>query len=130
MPFDTTDIDMDFVHTLADLAERNDSLDQSLYPLYDVKRGLRDADGKGVLVGLTRVGSVIGYDIVDGKKTPVPGRLIYRGYNVEDLIADAEGHDDFGFEQTVYLLLCGELPTSQQLSDFIAMMGSCRQLPA
>ena len=72
------------------IAIHNDPIDQSLYSKYDVKRGLRNANGTGVLVGLTRIGDVVGYDIKDGQKIAIPGRLVYRGYNVEDLIKDAE----------------------------------------
>jgi len=77
----------DFLQKLSFLAEQNDPIDQGLYQKYDVKRGLRYADGRGVLVGLTRVGDVVGYEMVNGKKTPIPGKLIYRGYNIEDLEA-------------------------------------------
>ncbi|HPX48075.1 MAG TPA: citrate/2-methylcitrate synthase, partial [Treponemataceae bacterium] len=114
---------------LARLAERNDFIDPELYTKYDVKRGLRDSDGKGVLVGLTRIGNVYGYDVVDGKPVAVPGKLIYRGYDVEDIISDIEQADQFGFEQVVYLLLFGELPNASQLAEFDAMLGLYRELP-
>ena len=103
-----------FLEKLTTLAEANDPIDQNLYQKYDVRRGLRYADGRGVLVGLTRVGDVVGYDVVDGQKIAIPGKLIYRGYDIEDLIKDAESTDQFGYEQTVYLLLFGELPTQSQ----------------
>ncbi len=119
----------DFLGKLSHLAELNDPIDPELYPKYDVKRGLRDADGKGVLVGLTKIGNVEGYEVVDGKKVAVPGKLIYRGYNIEDLIADAEKNDQFAYEQTVYLLLFGELPTRDQLEEFRYFLGQRRTLP-
>ena len=76
---------------LSNLAILNDPIDPSLYEKYDVKRGLRNSNGTGVLVGLTRIGDVVGYEISsNGEKIPVPGRLIYRGYDVVDLIKDAE----------------------------------------
>src|SRR5512138_3443482 len=92
------------IDALAKLAEKNDYIDPSLYSKFDVKRGLRDSDGKGVLVGLTRIGNVYGYDVVDGKPVAVPGKLIYRGYDVEDIIHDIEKSEQFGFEQCIYLL--------------------------
>lgn len=119
----------DFLQKLSFLAEQNDPIDQGLYQKYDVKRGLRYADGRGVLVGLTRVGDVVGYEMVNGKKTPIPGKLIYRGYNIEDLINDAEKQNEFAYEQTVYLLLFGELPTRKDLDDFRLFLGSKRTLP-
>jgi citrate synthase len=101
-----------------------------LYQRYDVLRGLRYPDGRGVLVGLTRVGDVVGYEMIDGQKVPIPGKLLYRGYNIEDIIKDAENHNQFGFEQTVYLLLFGELPTSEQLEHFTSLLGEMRNLPS
>lgn len=119
----------DFLQKLSFLAEQNDPIDQGLYQKYDVKRGLRYADGRGVLVGLTRVGDVVGYEMVNGKKTPIPGKLIYRGYNIEDLVSDVEKQNEFAYEQTVYLLLFGELPTRKDLDDFRLFLGSKRTLP-
>ena len=118
-----------FLENLTNLAKNNDPIDQNLYQKFDVRRGLRYADGRGVLVGLTRVGDVVGYDVVDGQKIAIPGKLIYRGYDIEDLIKDAESTDQFGYEQTVYLLLFGELPTQSQLNEFRDFLGSKRVLP-
>ncbi len=118
-----------FLKKLSLVAQNNDPIDSELYQKYDVKRGLRYADGRGVLVGLTRVGDVVGYDVVDGQKIAVPGKLIYRGYDIEDIISDAESHDQFGFEQTVYLLLFGELPSQDELDEFRSFLGSKRSLP-
>ena len=117
------------IENLAKLAETNDYIDPELYTKFDVKRGLRDADGKGVLVGLTRIGNVYGYDIVNGKPVAVPGKLIYRGYDVEDIIHDIESSEQFGFEQVIYLLLFGELPNASQLAEFDALLGEFRELP-
>ena len=89
----------------------NDPINPDLYKKFDVKRGLRNANGTGVLVGLTRIGDVVGYEIKDGEKIAIPGKLIYRGYNVEDLIQDAEQNKLFGYEQCAYLLLFGECST-------------------
>ncbi len=118
-----------FLKKLTLVAQNNDPIDSELYQKYDVKRGLRYADGRGVLVGLTRVGDVVGYDVVDGQKIAVPGKLIYRGYDIEDIINDVESHDQFGFEQTVYLLLFGELPSQDELDEFRSFLGSKRALP-
>ncbi|MGI5174329.1 citrate/2-methylcitrate synthase [Treponema sp. OMZ 840] len=115
---------------LAALSARNSPIDQDLYSRYDVKRGLRYADGRGVLVGLTRVGDVVGYEMIDGVKTAIPGKLIYRGYDIKDVVEDAERCDEFAFEQTIYLLLFGELPSRKDLDDFRILLGSKRQLPA
>jgi citrate synthase len=118
-----------FLKKLSILAENNDPINPDLYTKYDVKRGLRYANGTGVLVGLTRIGDVVGYDIVNGEKVPVPGRLVYRGYDVEDLVKDAEKTKQFGYEQCVYLLLFGELPTQDQLDEFTQFLGLRRTLP-
>lgn len=118
-----------FLKKLTLVAQNNDPIDSELYQKYDVKRGLRYADGRGVLVGLTRVGDVVGYDVADGKKIAVPGKLIYRGYDIEDIIKDVEEHDQFGYEQTVYLLLFGELPSQDELDEFRSFLGSKRSLP-
>ncbi|MDR0324351.1 MAG: citrate synthase, partial [Treponema sp.] len=100
-----------------------------LYTEYNVKRGLRNADGTGVLVGLTRVGDVYGYDVIDGKKVAVPGKLYYRGIDVEDIAAAAAKESRFCFEETVYLLLFGNLPNKNVLEDFTELLGSSRALP-
>ena len=117
------------VQKLSLKVELNDQINPNLYQEYDVKRGLRYSDGRGVLVGLSQVGDVVGYEVRDGKKIAVPGKLIYRGYDIEDLIRDTVSHDEFGFEQTAYLLLFGELPTVQQLQEFKTLLGSRRTLP-
>lgn len=112
------------------VAAFNDPINPDLYEKYDVKRGLRNANGTGVLVGLTKIGDVVGYEIQDGKKVAVPGRLFYRGYNIVDLIKDAQSRDDYCYEQCVYLLLFGELPNKTDLDNFRKYLGSVRALPA
>lgn len=119
-----------FIEKLSILAERNDPINPDLYQKYDVKRGLRNANGTGVLVGLTRIGDVVGYEVGANKeKIPVPGRLLYRGYDVVDLIRDAEANDDYCYEQCAYLLLFGELPNKAELAEFRAFIGESRTLP-
>ena len=104
-------------------------IDSELYTKFNVKRGLRNADGTGVLVGLTRVGEVNGYMISEGEKVAIPGKLIYRGIDVEDIAAASTQDGRFLFEETVYLLLFGKLPTKENLDKFIALLGSVRALP-
>ena len=118
------------IEKLSSRAVLNDPINPDLYEKYDVKRGLRNANGTGVLVGLTRIGDVVGYEIgASGEKIPVPGRLMYRGYDVVDLVKDAESHDDYCYEQCAYLLLMGELPTKDELQRFRDFLGSVRSLP-
>ncbi len=118
-----------FIGRLSVLAEHNDPIDPALYEKYDVKRGLRNANGTGVLVGLTSIGDVVGYDVKDGKKVAIPGKLLYRGYDVAELIKDAESHSQFGYEQAAYLLLFGELPSQDELDQFKRCLGELRTLP-
>ncbi len=109
--------------------ESVDAVDPALYDKYDVKRGLRNADGSGVLVGLTTISSVHGYNKVDGKVVPDEGDLIYRGYHIADLVHAPQMEDRFGYEEVAYLLMTGQLPTREQLNDFRARIDSRRQLP-
>ncbi|MDR0669147.1 MAG: citrate/2-methylcitrate synthase [Treponema sp.] len=107
----------------------NDYIDADLYNRFNVKRGLRNADGTGVLVGLTRIGDVHGYIIDEGEKIPQEGKLYYRGYDVEALVRHAVAEGRFCFEETVYLLLFGQLPDRKALDDFSDLLGNCRTLP-
>ncbi|MGN0268860.1 MAG: citrate/2-methylcitrate synthase [Lachnospiraceae bacterium] len=104
-------------------------IDPVLYSEYDVKRGLRDSTGKGVLTGLTEISDVTAYEMKNGHQVPAPGQLYFQGYNVEDLIEGAHGKR-FCFEEVTYLLLFGELPNSQQLNDFIELLSAERSLPS
>ena len=96
---------------------------------YGVKRGLRNDDGTGVIAGLTSVGAVIGYYIDDGEKIPTEGHLRYRGYDITDLVHNAEAEGRFGFEEVVYLLLFGNLPDKDTLTAFTRLIGNLRTLP-
>ena len=96
---------------------------------YGQKRGLRNDDGTGVIAGLTSVGAVIGYYIDDGEKIPTKGHLRYRGYDIEDLVQNAEKDGRFGFEEVVYLLLFGSLPDKDTLTSFTRLIGNLRTLP-
>jgi len=107
----------------------NDYIDGKLYDKYNVKRGLRNADGTGVLVGLTRIGDVHGYIVDEGEKVAIPGKLFYRGIDIEEIVAAADRDGRFCFEETVYLLLFGHLPNKNQLEDFNTLIGNNRALP-
>ena len=107
----------------------NNSIDKELYTKYEVKRGLRDLNGKGVLAGLTNVSDVCASKIVDGVSVPCEGNLYYRGYNIKDLVKGFLDAKRPGFEETSYLLLFGELPTEKELKDFREMIAERRTLP-
>ncbi len=104
-------------------------IDPALYERYDVKRGLRNSDGTGVIVGLTNISNVHGYVVSDGEKRPDEGLLRFRGYDIYDLLETGSPTRRFGFEEIVYLLLMGELPTQEQLDSFIEVIDSQRELP-
>jgi citrate synthase len=107
----------------------NDRINTELYGKYNVKRGLRNADGSGVLAGLTHVSEVHGYIINEEERTSVDGKLFYRGIDIEEIIAAAMAEKRFVFEEIVYLLLLGELPTRERLEGFTAFLGENRRLP-
>jgi citrate synthase len=108
----------------------NDYIDHDLYGKYNVKRGLRNEDGTGVLVGLTRIGDVHGYIMDEGEKIPQEGKLYYRGISVEKIVENATAEGRFSFEETIYLLMFGALPTADQLEAFCKLLGEKRMLPA
>ena len=110
-------------------AERMAVISPQEYAKYNCKRGLRNDDGTGVLVGLTEIGEVHGYIIDEGERTPAPGRLSYRGYDVADIVRGFQSEGRYGFEEVIYLLLFGSLPTSDELGDFRELIGELRYLP-
>ena len=118
-----------FIESLCGEFQKHNYIDPALYEHIDVKRGLRNADGTGVMAGITQIGSVQGYYIQDGERLPMEGRLIYRGIDVEELIQGFMAEGRFGFEETAYLLLFGTLPTRQRLQDFNAVLSELRPLP-
>ena len=127
-------IQPDFVkeEQLQELSESfrlHNQIPPDLYTRYRIKRGLRNSDGTGVLVGATHLGNVHGYILNEGEREPIEGRLTYRGYNIYDLIHGLEREDRFGFEEIGYLLMCGELPTRRQLEEFQHVIGLERALP-
>lgn len=118
--------------TKAELYEKfikNNTIDPTLYDKYNVKRGLRNADGTGVMAGITNICNVHGYIVNEGEKQAIDGELIYRGYNINDLVANVLAEERFGFEESVYLLLMGNLPTKQELEKFTEMLAENRELP-
>lgn len=109
--------------------EKCHSIDPCYYTTYDIKRGLRNADGTGVVVGVTNISNVHGYVVSEGDKVPDRGRLSYRGYSISDLVDHAVAGNRFGFEETAYLLMAGELPTAEQLKTFNDLIAVQRDLP-
>ena len=122
-------IDSVWLKARADDVRRVDAIDPALYQKYNVKRGLRNTDGTGVLVGLTTIGNVHGYVVSEGEKQAVPGQLFYRGVDVVDLVRACEREKRFGFEECAYLLLFGELPTAAQLAEWQELLAEHRRLP-
>jgi citrate synthase len=114
---------------LADVLQKNNQIDPSFFGKYEVKRGLRNNDGTGVLVGLTQIGDVHGYIVDEKEKVPVEGRLRYRGIEIADLVNGFQKEKRFGFEETVYLLLFGQLPREDELNAFSTLLGQQRLLP-
>ena len=105
------------IEKMADIVQANNQIDPTLYLRYNVKRGLRDISGRGVLTGLTEIAEVKSYTIDDDELVPCPGKLYYRGYNLEDLVASFTKERRFGFEETAYLLIFGKLPTVKELNS-------------
>lgn len=110
------------------LCAQHDKISKDLYQEYGVKAGLRDENGKGVLAGLTNISDIRAFEYVDGVKRPADGQLLYRGYDVKDLINGSRG-SRFAFEEAGYLLLFGELPTPEKLEEFCRVLGECRTMP-
>ncbi|MBR6315683.1 MAG: citrate/2-methylcitrate synthase [Lachnospiraceae bacterium] len=119
----------DDIVRLSSLSRDADQIQNDLFIKYDVKRGLRDLNGKGVLAGLTTISDVRANKIVNGEQVPIPGKLFYRGYNVEDLVAGFSADDRFGFEEITYLLLFDALPNQEELKKFRELLGFYRSLP-
>ena len=113
----------------AELSIKNSTINSELYAKYDVKRGLRDINGKGVVAGLTKISRVVSNKLVDGKTVPCEGELYYRGINVEDIINRCIKENRFGFEETAYLLMFGCLPSKQELDEFNSQLAYYRNLP-
>ena len=117
------------IEHFAELCEKNTTIEKDLYSKYEVKRGLRDVNGKGVLAGLTNISDVCATKIVDGKEVPCAGNLYYRGYNIKDLVRGFLEDGHFGFEEIAYLLLFGELPNIKESEMFHETLVERRSLP-
>ncbi|MBM6915956.1 citrate synthase [Gemmiger sp. An120] len=115
---------------LASLCRANNTIDPQDYVRYDVKRGLRDLNGNGVVAGLTEISEVHAKEKINGESVPVPGKLFYRGYAIEDIVHGFIDSGRFGFEETAYLLMFGQLPTAEQLADFNRQLAFYRTLPS
>ena len=117
------------IERLADMCVSNGAIDPELYSKYEVKRGLRDINGKGVLAGLTEISEIVSYTIEDNEMIPCDGKLFYRGYNINDLVNGFGKDKRFGFEETTYLLLFGKLPNKAELKEFCDLLADYRKLP-
>ncbi len=121
--------DMQQVEQLTDVAAPHYQIEQDLYIKHEVKRGLRDLDGRGVRAGLTTISKVTAVQNIDGKDVPAPGRLLYRGIPIEELVQGFIAQDRFGFEEIIYLLLIGHLPNPSEMEDFRRLLVHYRPLP-
>lgn len=127
--FSYSETEETFIEEMMDVLVEKNSINADYYNKYDVKRGLRNSNGTGVLVGLTQIGNVVGYDVKDDKIVPIPGKLYYRGVDIEDIVNNCLKEDRFGYAETVYLLLFGTLPTKAELSRFESILAERRDLP-
>ena len=118
-----------FLDSVCGEYREHNRIDPADYERFNVKRGLRNADGTGVMAGVTQIGNVLGYYVQDGERVPAPGKLIYRGIDVEELVDGFVSEDRFGFEETAYLLLFGQLPTRERLDAFRRLLGENHTLP-
>lgn len=114
---------------LCEDVQKNNRVDPKWYERFPVKRGLRNEDGTGVLAGVTNICNVHGYLLNEGEKQPIDGKLIYRGIDIEDIVAGVKAENRFGFEEVVHLLIFGELPGPQRLKDFESLLADLRELP-
>jgi citrate synthase len=126
---DTTKIPEGSLKNLCDEFKKYNKIDSKLFDAYRVKKGLRNSDGTGVMAGLTLICNVHGYLINEGEKMPIPGELIYRGINIKDIVTGCQKENRFGFEEVIWLLLFGKLPSSEQLNGFNRILANCRELP-
>lgn len=122
-------VEKEFILKLEESVRNACEIDNTLFEKFDVKRGLRNSDGTGVLVGLTNIGDVVGYRKEDGKVVAIPGKLFYRGIDIDDITTGFQKENRHGFNETVYLLLTGHLPGPEELKTFSTHMASLRPLP-
>lgn len=132
MDFNEANLLVKYSYKISELAEKSalsNRIEPALYAKYDVKRGLRESNGKGVLCGLTEISEVTSWKEENGKRTEIPGILCYQGYDVKDIVKNCIAENRFGFEETVYLLLFGKLPTKAEFDEFSEMLAEFRVLP-
>ncbi|MDE7330457.1 MAG: citrate synthase, partial [Clostridia bacterium] len=132
MDFKEADLIVKYSHKISSLAKltaKNNNIEADMYDKFEVKRGLRDADGKGVLCGLTEISEVNSWKTQNGKRVPCSGELYYRGYDVKDLVKNTVEENRFGFEETAFLLLFGKLPSKAELDEFCEIISEFRSLP-
>ena len=108
---------------------QNNNISPAYMDKYGVKRGLRNADGTGVMAGVTNICNVHGYVVDDGEKKPTEGSLIFRGYNIRDIIHNVMAEERFGFEEIAFLLLTGKLPNKSEFEEFNLLLSDNRALP-
>ncbi len=129
MAYNESKIPDSSITTLCEQIRKYNHIDSSDFDRFNVKRGLRNSDGTGVMAGISRVCSVGGYLIDDGERIPCEGRLLFRGYDMSEIVSNVIAEDRFGFEEIVWLLLFGSLPTKDQLDEFCNILSDCRDLP-
>lgn len=117
------------IEQLAQMCTQNGAIDPQLYSKYEVKRGLRDINGKGVLAGLTEISEIVSYIIEDNEMIPCDGKLFYRGYNINDIVKGFKKDSYCGFEEATFLLLFGKLPSKTELDEFCGLLADYRKLP-
>lgn len=122
-------LETDIAHLSENIAQQY-AIPAQYFEDQSIKRGLRNADGTGVLIGVSKVGSVQGYYMMDGERVPMPGKLYYRGISVEDIVAAHRRNGTFGYEEVAYLLLLGSLPTQAQQQRFNDVMARARSMPS
>ncbi len=122
-------VDREIFSDLSELAKKNNPINPEFYEKYDVKRGLRNNNGTGVLVGLTKIGEVKGYELRDDQKIPCKGELFYRGIELQTFVKGFQEEERYGFEECIYLLLFGNLPSKSELLQFNDVLDSFRELP-
>lgn len=121
--------DQFLIYKLSETIKSTSKIDTQLFERFNVKRGLRNADHTGVLVGLTKIGDVVGYDRLDDESLkPIPGKLLYRGVNIDDLVHSVQKEHRTGFEETIYLLLSGNLPDKEELEQFSRLLSESMAL--
>jgi citrate synthase len=125
----TDENDEILISSMSEMARKSSLIEPELFSRYEVKRGLRDVNGKGVLVGLTEIGEVLSSEIVNGEVVPAPGKLIYRGIDINDIVNGFLDDGRYGFEETAYLLMFGALPNKDELAVFKKLLSSYHKLP-